>query len=149
MSTTSADVVKKGSGASSISPGTWIVIAGALAVLVGSFLPWVKAITSTGSVTLNGISTDGKFTLIFSAVGLIAGVLAVYSDRIGWLFATGMVLLVSAVFSGLDLATLPHPVAVFTSLNWQVGIWLCFVGSLIGFLASIAAVQTYLGRTSS
>jgi len=149
MSTTSTEVLKREGGASSISPGTWIVIVGALAVVVGSFLPWVKAVTSTGSVTLNGMSTDGRFTLIFSAVGLICGVLAVYSDKIGWLFATGMVLLVSAVFSGLDLATLPHPATAFTSLDWSIGIWLCFAGSLIGFLASIAALQTYLGRTNS
>ena len=149
MSTTSTEVRKRESGASSVSPWTWIVIAGALVVVVGSFLPWVKAITSTGSVTLNGVSTDGKFTLIFGAVGLICGVLAVYSDRIEWLFGTGMVLLVSAVFSGLDLATLPHPATAYTSLNWDVGIWLCFVGSLIGFLASIAAVEIYLRRKSS
>jgi hypothetical protein len=149
MGTTSTEVLKKGSGASSISPGTWIVIAAAIVVVVGSFLPWVKAVTSTGSVTLNGISTDGRFTLLFSAVGLIAGLLAVFRDEIGWLFATAMVLLVSAVFSGLDLATLPHPATAFTSLNWSIGIWLCFAGSLLGFLASIVAMQSYLGRTSS
>ena len=131
MSTTSTEVRKRESGASSVPPWTWIVIAGALVVVVGSFLPWAKALTATGSVTVNGMSTDGKFTLIFSAVALICGVLSVYSDRIGWLFGTGMLLLVSAVFSGLDLATLPHPATAYTSLDWDIGIWLCFVGSLI------------------
>ena len=148
MSTIGTGVLKKGSAASAISPGTWVVVVAAVAVVVGSFLPWVKALTSAGSVTLNGISTDGRFTLLFSALALIAGLLAVLRNEIGWLFATAMVLLVSAVFSGLDLATLPHPATAFTSLNWSIGIWLCFAGSLVGFLASIAAMQSYLGRTA-
>ena len=66
MGTTSTEVLKKGSGASSISPGTWIVIAAAIVVVVGSFLPWVKAVTSTGSVTLNGISTEPVDVTAFS-----------------------------------------------------------------------------------
>lgn len=142
MSTTSG--VTRSGPAHSISPWSAIVVAGAVLVIVGSFLPWEKASTAVGSFTVNGIHTDGHSTLILSVVGLVCGVLALYADRIFWVFPAGVVLFVAAVFSGLDIASLPHPSATFVSLGKGVGIWLCLIGAVVGFLASIVAVQAYV-----
>jgi hypothetical protein len=59
----------------------WLTVAGAAAVVVGAFLPWVTATAAfVGTITRNGTDGDGRLTL---ALGAAVGILALTKIRSG------------------------------------------------------------------
>jgi len=69
---------------------------GALLTIIGSFLPWVSVTTVFGTISINGIDHDGKYTLVF---GILSGLGVLQATRSPGKRAWG-----AAFFSLLTLA---------------------------------------------
>jgi hypothetical protein len=112
--------------------------AGALLV-IGSLLPWATLETVFGSVSKNGTSGDGVFTLVFGLIGILLGSFMFRVSRRGWAVFATIVFLLGAVVSVIDMSTLPTPsgqAARYAVVSVGSGLWLCLVASLAGAVAS-------------
>lgn len=123
-----------------------IAAVGAAALCLGSFLPWVKVSAGIfGTLTIDGMSGDGKFT---AAIGAIAAVLLL----VGALTANRDSLVAGTVVAGLgglvaayDLVNISRLVDVNGPVSTQIGggLYLCVAGALAAVvLGIIAATQT-------
>ncbi len=52
--------------------GVWMMIGGSVAVILGSFMPWVRL----GPITISGIEGDGKITAVIGLAMVILGLAA-------------------------------------------------------------------------
>ncbi len=74
--------------------GVWMMAAGSIGVIIGSFMPWVRL----GPVSISGIEGDGKITVVIGLLMAVLGVVArTSSSRLPRLFVMGGAVLAVAV----------------------------------------------------
>jgi hypothetical protein len=116
-----------------------LVIAGAIALAVGSFLPWVKASAGPFTATTNGTSGDGVLTLILA--GLIVLLFAVVKPRRFAAIVTTVLAVIVALITLYDtgnISSRAHDLANGTSgVSASVGVGL--------ILAAAAAFAILIG----
>lgn len=54
-----------------------VVMVGGAVVAIGSFLPWASIATGLGSASIDGITGDGKITVVLGGVIALLGLLAI------------------------------------------------------------------------
>jgi hypothetical protein len=85
--------------------GHKIALGGGVVLVIGSFLPWVKAtVPLFGSVTESGIdASDGWFSVLLGAA-VIALVTVWRTQPVQWLFVAGGVALAFGLYEWIDIA---------------------------------------------
>ena len=85
--------------------GHKIALGGGAALVVGSFLPWVKAtVPLLGTITESGIDAgDGWFSLLLGAA-VIALVTVWRTQPLQWLYIAGGVALAFGIFEWIDIS---------------------------------------------
>jgi hypothetical protein len=122
----------------------WIVLGGAIALFVGSFLPWASVDTVFGSVSKNGTSGDGVFTLVGAVVVALLTFPAVKQPVArGRSMAAFIVALLAGVICVVDIVDVNRVAdEAGAQVNVGAGLWLCAVGA---GAAAIAALLLFVG----
>ena len=63
-------------------PRKWLMISSACLLIAGSFLPWGKIVSSTGTILIRGIDGDGVLTLVIACLLLITALFGVHQSQI-------------------------------------------------------------------
>lgn len=132
-----------------------VLAAGALAVVVGSFLPWAVIESSFGDISIGGGDMDGDASLTVAGVVAIAvlGGLAVFGRwargavtglAISALVVTGVVALIALV----DIADVATSADDMPGLDVSVGVglWVVLAGSLVAAAGAVMVLVTAVRR---
>ena len=117
----------------------WVTLGGAIALFIGSFLPWASVDTVFGSVSKNGTSGDGVFTIIGAALIALLAFPAVKQP-----VARGRVL-AACVVAGLALLVCVVDIVdvnriadeAGAEIDVGFGLWLCAVGAAAAVIGSL------------
>jgi drug/metabolite transporter (DMT)-like permease len=108
----------------------WIVLGGAAATFIGSFLPWA---TGPFGISASGTSGDGILTIILSVPMAIFGWLML---RRRWAsiaaIVTSVLVVALMIFEVVHLSQIGY-------VSLGIGIVVCLVGGLAGLLGAILA----------
>ena len=129
----------------------WVTLGGAIALFIGSFLPWASVDTVFGSVSKNGTSGDGVFTIIGAA--LIAPLVF---PAVKQPVARGRVLAVCVV-AGLALLVCVVDIVdvnriadeAGAEIDVGFGLWLCAVGAAAAVIGSLLLMVDAKKKTAS
>lgn len=133
--------------------GGWMVVAGALALLLGSTMPWmhVRGPRVSDATTATGMDLgDGRITVVLAILlaGLAAGILTGRLQRFGGTKVAAMGVLVAGAaavaVTAVDVADVADratrlgvPAGAVTSVG--SGLWLCFLGALLAVAGGLMA----------
>lgn len=125
-------------------PALVVVFVALGAVVIGAFLPWVRASAGIFSVTRAGIDGDGVLTLVLAAIGgvLFAALRAQRQAAIAPL-VTGTIALAIGAYDLADVTSKAHDLArtSFVSASAGAGLYLTVVGAAVAVVASIVALR--------
>jgi hypothetical protein len=126
-----------------------LVLGGAALVVLGAFLPWVKAQAGIFSVTKNGIDGDGVLTLLLAiALGIVfpAGRPA---KTVGWIVITlsGLILAI-ALYDTVDISNKADELTrsnalVDVSAKVGIGLWLTLAAGVAALVGGILALNAH------
>ena len=112
--------------------------ASAVAVAIGALGPWAKVTTIFGSVSVDGLSGDGRLTLTLALVALVVACWMVARPTFGKAIA-GVLLFGAIALTGLydtwHVAERPDVGAAPITVGW--GLVLTVIGGLTGVVASV------------
>lgn len=115
---------------------------GALAVVIGSFLPWATVRVFGTSVSKVGTEGDGKITLILGIAAMVALGIRKYGPAL-----SGLVLLLSSCVAVYDIADTSRRAGDINGMSSAVhvsigiGLWTVAVGSIGGLLAALTLAR--------
>lgn len=117
------------------APWRWIGLGGAVAIALGSVLPWASINTALGSVSVNGTDGDGVLTLGCAVVAVVGfavrrPLLALIPAAIGLAIGVFDLIDINRNIGGIDTE--------FARASVGFGLWLLVAG---GVLAVIAAAM--------
>jgi hypothetical protein len=127
----------------------WATVAGAVLVLIGSFLPWVSVTTIFGSISKAGTEGDGGFTLLLAlAAGGVGIPLAVVKLSKSTTTILAIIALVSFAISGLiaiyDMIDVQSAISEMdsdlASASIGTGLLVVFLGAAIGGLSTLVTL---------
>jgi hypothetical protein len=124
----------------------WLVLGGALVVIVGSVLPWVQADAGVFSFTKSGIDGDGALTLALAVALGAVFLLGRHSAAVGWsVLAFAGVILAIALYDVVDVTNKARELAdssplVEFSAHVGFGLWMTVAGGAATFLGGIVAL---------
>lgn len=123
-----------------------LVFAGAVALIVGALLPWVKAEAGIFSVTKNGIDGDGALTLALGVAIGLAFLLARAPKATAWLvIAFAAAATAVAGYDAIDVSKQAHDLTeqssfVHVSASVGVGLWLSLAGAVVALVGGLVAL---------
>jgi hypothetical protein len=124
-----------------MTPATWVMLAGGALVIVGSVTTWVTASIGIFSVSENGISGDGKITLILAILAIGAVLLRLQTKKSGFFAATLVLFGLLAILSVIEFfhisATSYSSGGITIDATVGFGLYLCLAGSIAGVAAWI------------
>jgi hypothetical protein len=127
--------------AKSIGTTTWVMLGGGLLVVLGSFTTWVTASVGLFSVSENGTSGDGKFTLILAILAIGAALANHQVPRQEFSIATVVLfglLTILSIYEFVHISSKSYSGDGITiSATVGVGVYLCIAGSVAGVVAWI------------
>jgi hypothetical protein len=135
-----------------LSTGLIVGLAGALLMVVGAWLPWVSFTLFGTSVSVKGIETDGKLTLILGALALLLfGQRYLHGPhRSPW----GAIVLggLGGAISSSSLASLISTLEELSQLgntwgNIGIGLYLTLTGSALAGAGGLLLLRTRHART--
>jgi hypothetical protein len=123
-----------------------LVFAGAVALIVGALLPWVKAEAGIFSATKNGIDGDGALTLALGIAIALVFLLVRTPKTAAWLvvaFAAAATAI--AGYDAIDVSKKAHDLAeqspfVHVSASVGVGLWLSLGGAVVALIGGVLAL---------
>ena len=128
----------------SLSTAGKLAMAGGVAGLVGSFLPWVSAVTIFGSIEISGFAAgDGKLTAAAAVVLVLLGYAGLTKGNKGPVVFAMLAALGGAAVSIYDLINVQSKLngseseGVAASVGY--GLYLCTAGFVVSFFALISA----------
>lgn len=107
----------------------YLIGAGGLAVLIGSFLPWATAFG--GLAEKRGTEGDGVITLVCGIAMLVLGYLWYRSDSRNWKIAYIVAAALAAVVAVIDVID----VGGTDGVSIGYGLWIVLIGSVAGVAA--------------
>lgn len=126
-------------GPAKMSPTTWVMLAGGALVIIGSFTTWVTASIGIFSVSENGISGDGRITLVLALLAIGAVLLELQITRPAFSIATLVLfglLTILSVFEFVHISSKSYSSDGITiSATVGFGVYLCLAGSIAGVAA--------------
>jgi len=130
--------------ARTISPAAATTIGAGALLALGSLLPWATATTPFGSISKDGTSGDGVITLILAAVAILSGVLSLHGEKAksGWAGLGAVAFALAGAGSIADMSSLPIPSTNLVIVSVGIGLWLCVIGSIVGFIAACSATYS-------
>lgn len=126
---------------------TWLALAAAGLVALGSMLPWATIHSPFGSVSLAGTEGDGVISLVGAAVFAAVWLLAGLGDRPGqnWMIvavalaAGGIVL---AIVKIIDVQSAIDELGdEFVTTSVGVGLWVVLIGSAAALVACLKTLR--------
>lgn len=129
-----------------------LALGAAIAVVVGSFLPWVQATTILGTISINGSQGDGKITAAAGVVAVITAWIAANTGRQRMkplgpasMSAHAQYRVLAALAMCVSLATGVYNYADINSIANEAaddgvlasagsGLYLCIAGSVVGLI---------------
>jgi hypothetical protein len=96
------------------------------------------------SVSVAGTSGDGKITLILAAIGILCGILSLHGEKnkSGWASLGAVAFVLAGAVSIYHISSLPIPSTNFVIVSVGIGLWLCTIGSIVGFIAACFATYS-------
>ncbi len=131
-----------------------LVLGGAAALILGAFLPWVKAEAGVFSATKNGIDGDGVITLVLAGALALAFLIARSEKTGAWLVITFAALATAvAAYDTIDVARKADELtsqASFLHADASVGIglWLSLAGAIAALVGGVLAIRRAGAQTS-
>src|ERR1035437_7971732 len=134
--------------------GAWGLLAGGLAIIVGSLLPWATATAPfAGTVSRSGTDGggDGIITIALGLVICLAGVSAVQRVRSGIASLAGVLAVVAGVlvvYEYSDASSRVQNVSAASDLvvaSVGAGIWVMGLGAVVALVGALE----YLGRNKT
>lgn len=117
------------------NPAFYVAGAGALLVVLGSFLPWISVTTIFGTVSVNGIEADGQFTLVFGILSGL-GILLVIQKPGKRAWGAASFALLTLVISIVDLFNASERLvdisSDYTVASIGIGLYLVVLGGFLG-----------------
>ena len=121
---------------------TWTTAIGAVMVVVGSLLPWVKATAPfVGTIEVAGTDGDGKITLVLGAVmalGLIRSA--------GWRVVATLAAVVAAGIALYDISDASDAIDEaervgegMVAASVGIGLYVVLAGAVVGFVGAVRA----------
>lgn len=138
-----------------------VVIGGAIAVGIGSLLPWVTVRTGIFEQSMNGIQGDGILTIGIAIFALIAGIgLLLKANMTARLLAFSMSIITALVGLPSLLKVLvlrsdtialngTAPMGLTPTATVGVGLWLVLVGAIIIFIGAFLQPNPNYQSTAS
>jgi hypothetical protein len=124
-----------------MSPTSWVMLAAGALVIIGSFATWVTASLGIFSVSENGISGDGKITLLLAILAIGAELLQLQITKPALSVATLVLfglLTIMSVYEFFNISSTSYSSDGITiTATVGFGVYLCLVGSIAGVAASI------------
>lgn len=120
----------------------WGVIAGAAVALMGSFLPWFTASTGFASVSIDGMSGDGKLTAVLAVVGVGLAIGGMTKREGGMLIAAIAVFGVGLAVAIYDWSRASSKASDLSSGDIPIvaqvgyGLYACIIGAAVGGVCS-------------
>ena len=124
-----------------MSPTIWVMLAGGALVIIGSLTTWVTASLGPFSVSGNGISGDGKITLVLAILAIGAVLLELQNARPAFSIATLVLFGLLTILSILEFVHISSEsystdgITIGASVGF--GLYLCLAGSIAGVAAWI------------
>ena len=123
--------------------GGAIVIAGAVAAVIATFLPWLSVTAPfAGTVTesiMQGGGNDGPILATFAVIAALLGVLIIVRGPAWWAnIAAILALALAGAVAAYDLSNAQNSVPEFirstglVSATVEVGVYVCAAGVLVG-----------------
>jgi hypothetical protein len=128
-------------------PSLWTLIGGA-ALILGSFLPWAKAISIFGTIEVSGFDGgDGKLTAVVGGI-IVLLIVATMQTRGRQVFGVTLALaVIGGAIAMYDWVNVNSKVNEANSSDAAfraqvgIGIYLCIAGAVMTLCASIAALK--------
>ena len=129
--------------------GGWVLAGGAVAVIIGAFMPWISVVTAFGSISRSGLDYEDGFLTV--GIAIFVGVLAALTISehvvsrwvalLGLLGATAGVILLfydrSELANRIDLVN-GNPLA---SAQIGSGLWMSLAGMVTAVVGSIMVMS--------
>lgn len=111
-------------------------------VALGSLLPWASVSIGFASASVDGMSGDGKITVVCGLVLLFASLALMRERRWLYLVLAALGALIAAFTSIYDATNISNATGAssLAIVSVGVGLWLVVVGSIIGCLAIAKAL---------
>lgn len=116
-----------------------IILIGAAAVIIGSFMPWATLTSFLGDINKNGTEGDGAITLV---MGILIGLAAVFSKprsgkRGSWVAVVlGVLVGLIAIIDIADIERLANDVP-FAEINVGIGLYVVLIGAVIAVVGGL------------
>jgi len=129
------------------------VLGGAAALIIGAFLPWVKAEAGVFNITKNGIDGDGVITLVLAGALALAFLLARSVKTGAWLVITFAALAIAvAAYDTIDISKKADELTSQTSFlhvdaSVGVGLWLSLAGAIAALVGGVLALRRSAAQT--
>ncbi len=134
--------------------GAWVLLAAALAAVIGALLPWAELSVTFGqglSAQVNGTEGDGKITLALGIVVALAAVLAFLRHHLAtWaaviaLFASALLVTI-AIVDIVDVKRTAGDVRlVFVDVEVGRGLWLTLAAGVVGVCGAVVLLARRRG----
>jgi hypothetical protein len=122
--------------------GAMLLLAGGALAAIGSLLPWATVSSGFGSVSINGIEGDGRFTVVLGGALALLGFLRLGTPPrgnpiIGFLLAILLGIVGALAYSNLS-GGLADAESEFVRASIGIGLYLVLAGAIAGIIGSVA-----------
>ena len=135
-----------------LNPKQLVAVIGAVMVVIGSFLDWVTVTTGFGDIGVGGMEGDGKLTVAFGGLALLALLALLLKPTSGGATLALILLLIAGVVLAIGYSNVSDSVNSVESdiarASVGIGLYVGVVGAVLGVIGSIAWLKS-LGKTTT
>ena len=118
----------------------FIALAGGIAIIAGSLMPWATVNAGLFSVSKTGTDGDGIITLIIGVLIVLAALIASEAPGARGSTIAGILCLIAGVVAVIDIADVSRLAGEFSnpiaSISIGTGLYVVGVGAVIGLVGS-------------
>ena len=120
---------------------SFVAIGAGILVALGSLLSWASVSAGIINVSVAGTNGDGKVTLVFGILAVIAVIVFIKIPKVLWVAGAGVAFLVALGVSIYDMihisSTSVGNSVIQANVSIGIGLWLCLIASILGVAASV------------
>ena len=118
-----------------------VAIGAGILVALGSLLAWATVSAGIINASAAGTNGDGKITLIFGVVAVVAIILFITMRSIWWIVGATVAFLVALGVSVYDTVNVSSTHVgndvIQANVGVGIGLWLCLIASIVGVAISV------------
>ena len=119
-----------------MGPTTWLMMAGAVAVIIGSFLDWATAFG--GLAAKSGMDGDGVITLVTGIVMLLVAFLMTRGGGKAKNIVFGLAAAISLLVAIIDLID----VGSTDEVSIGIGLWIVAIGAVVAIVGFVRELKS-------